>query len=168
MVAWVVWAGRPPSRICLPVPPPVGLSLHRAAGPLSRAPRVRKQKLPAFLKGRLGAWSITSTSSLLSAGTGQPRFKGWKSRFPLFVEMDRHQGRRGLVATLCGSRPLSCYWGRKEEETSQPSAVRDYHQSFLVFLPLKISLSTWAYVNVLVMHSGLVFALTCGIKQNSG
>lgn len=39
----------------------------------------------------------------------------------------------------------------KKEDQSAAAAVRDCYQSFLVFLPLKISLSTWkTYVIVLV------------------
>lgn len=98
-----------------PSPPPCGLSLQQSSLDLSlRASRLRKQKLPAFLKGRLEAHSVTSSIVRCSQQAQvNPRFEGWKSRFPLFVETDGHTGKEGLVAALCGSRPLSCYRGRK-------------------------------------------------------
>jgi len=105
-----------------PIPPPSGLSLQQSSLDLSlRVPRVRKQKLPAFLKGRLEARSITSTIVHCSQQAQvNPRFEGWKSRFPLFVETDGHTGKEGLVAALRESRPLSCFWGRKgRRKTSQ-------------------------------------------------
>lgn len=144
--------GRRPPSTYLPPKSLVGLSLHQSSLDLSlRAPRVRKQKLPAFLKW-LQEQNITSTSSLLlPEAQVSPRFKGWKSRFPLFVEMDRHQGRRDWWQPSVEAGELLLGPEGKKEDQSAAAAVRDCHQSFLVFLPLKISLSTWkTYVIVLV------------------
>lgn len=102
-LAWLHWVvcGQPSLSYLPPSPPPVGLSLHQSSLDLSlQGPGSQEAETSSLLKVGWEHGDITSTSSLLSAGTGQPRFKGWKSRFPLFVEMDRPR-KEGLVATLC-------------------------------------------------------------------
>lgn len=162
-----------PSLLYLPPsPPPGGLSLQQRSLDLSlRAPRVRKQKLPAFLKARLGTHSVTSTIFHCSQQAQvKPRFKGWKSRFPLLVETDGHTGKEELLAALCGNKPLSCYRGRKgRRKTSQLLLLFVITISiFSSSCPSKSASPrgrhmSWPWYHAL--WAGV--ALTCGIKQNS-